>query len=130
MGFNNTGDIKTTGTLYAHAGDASVLNDNDTTDHADTFGQSNTPSYGFAGITFSAPTTFTVTSVNFYGAAFFDGGWFGVNGKGGDGQDDNNASNIDGSALIAPLLQISYDYTSANPNLAHWTTGCGQPNLR
>ena len=127
MGANSTGSTLTYGTDIASAGSVSNLNDGNTTDPVNTFGQAN-PSNGFVGIGFSTPVSLSlqVNSINYYGAFYFDGGWFGkngyqANGTAGGGGNNGNESFASGS-LIPPVLQVSYDYTPATAAASTWVT--------
>jgi len=92
-----------------------------------TFGQGNGYD-GFVGITFTTPVTASVTSVVFYGGLFADGGWFGVNGADANGTPvvgspnypGNYPSTLSVNALIAPTLQVSYNYSAADPDASTW----------
>ncbi|HEX2746647.1 MAG TPA: PEP-CTERM sorting domain-containing protein, partial [Verrucomicrobiales bacterium] len=97
----------TLGTPYAHAGQATFVNDLGTAP-VDTWNGDQatnaTAHVSYVGITFATPRTDFVGSLTLGSATFFDGGWFGPNNSGPGASQPLNASFI-----IPPVVQVTFN---------------------
>ena len=92
-------------TAVANAGLTSYVNDDDLASVVDTWNNTSGDLLSFVGILWSAPQTNRIVRLELTLAAFFDGGWFGVNNV-GPGAGGILSSNQD---LVEPAVQVSAD---------------------
>jgi hypothetical protein len=92
------------GTLFFHAGQAAFINDGDLDTHVDNWSEGADQGQGvsFVGVVWPSLRYEQITTLNLTMAAFWDGGWFGINGQGP----------VAGGALTAdqlsePVIQVS-----------------------
>jgi hypothetical protein len=100
IGINDAIDADA-GSPLIHAGVAASLNDGDPLTRVDTWNGTGGIN-SFTGILWTSPMTVKTLKLTF--ATFFDGGWFGPNGI-----DPGAGGPLNGTYLLEPTLQVSYD---------------------
>ena len=114
LGFQNAVD-STPGTELYHAGTRSSINDGNLSSRVDNFSAGSDAGQGvsFVGILWPSRRFEQIGNAVLTLAAFFDGGWFGPNGRG-----PGWGGSLTASDLVEPMVQVSIDQGLTWTNVA------------
>lgn len=103
-----------TDTPLFHVGGAENINDGIFTSRVDTYNDAGTDKLSFVGVAWDHPLTEAVARLKLTLATFFDGGWFGPNGKGPGAGNPLTAAQVS-----EPTIQVSSDGGTTWTNVDH-----------